>query len=122
MNEINDADMLDIQTDDDVVIVLFRQPSIGGIGQVEKIADTLRQLVAEHEPCKMVVDFSNVCFFSSQMLGLLVDLWRRMKDAGGTMLISGINPQMTRVFKITHLNKLFEFYEDTEAAVSALRT
>jgi anti-anti-sigma factor len=54
------------------------------------------------------------------MLGLLVDIWRRMKDRGGTLLISGINPQMTRVFRITHLDKLFEFYENTDAAVASL--
>jgi anti-sigma B factor antagonist len=113
--------MLDITTDNDVLVVLFKQASIGGIGEVEKIADTLRRLVGTQQPCKMVIDFSQVSFFSSQVLGLLVELWRRMKDTGGALLISGINPQLTRVFRITHLDKLFEFYEDTSAAVAALR-
>ena len=89
---------------------------------METIAETLRNLIQNQNTSKMVVDFSNVCFFSSQLLGLLVDIWRRMKETGGTLLISGINPQLTRVFRITHLDKLFDFYDDTEAAVSALRT
>lgn len=122
MDEIKNTEILDIKKDNDVLVVLFRQPSISGIGEMEKIAETLQDLIRNYHTRKMVIDFSNVCFFSSQMLGLLVNIWRRMKDIEGTLLISGINPQLTRVFRITHLDKLFDFYDDPEAAVSALRT
>ena len=122
MNETHNTEMLDIRRDNGVFVVSFKQASIGGIGEVEKIAETLRELIKDQDVCNMVVDFSTVSFFSSQMLGLLVDIWRRIKDRGGKLLISGINPQLTRVFRITHLDKLFDFYENPEAAVSALRT
>jgi len=122
LNETHNTEMLDIRTENGVFVVSFKQASIGGIGEVEKIAETLRGLIKDQDVCNMVVDFSTVSFFSSQMLGLLVDIWRRTKDKGGTLLISGINPQLTRVFRITHLDKLFNFYENTEAAISALRT
>ena len=107
LNDMSNTEILDIKTDNDVVIVVFKQASIGGIEGIEKIAERLRSVIGEHEGCKMVVDFSNVRFFSSQMLGLLVDVWRRIKDKDGVLLISGINPQLTRVFRITHLDKLF---------------
>ncbi|MHC4906072.1 MAG: STAS domain-containing protein [Planctomycetota bacterium] len=122
MDEIKNTEILDINVDNDVLIVLFRQPSISGIGEMEKIAETLQDLIRTHQTRKMVIDFSDVCFFSSQMLGLLVNIWRRMKDTGGSLLICGINPQLTRVFRITHLDKLFDFYDNLDAAVSALRT
>jgi anti-sigma B factor antagonist len=54
------------------------------------------------------------------MLGLLVDIWRRLKDCGGVVVISGINPNLTRVFRITNLDKVFEFYPDIESALKAL--
>jgi anti-sigma B factor antagonist len=122
LNESRNTETLDIRTDEGVIIVSFKQASIGGIGEVEKIAETLRSLITDPDACNMVVDFSSVSFFSSQMLGVLVDIWRRMKDKNGTLSISGINPQLTRVFRITHLDNLFKFYENTEAAISALRT
>ncbi|MEN8127358.1 MAG: STAS domain-containing protein [Planctomycetota bacterium] len=122
MSETYNTDMLDVRTEGGVFVVSFRQASIAGIGEVEKIAETLRGLIQDQDICRMVIDFSDVSFFSSQMLGLLVDIWRRTKDRGGTLLISGINPQLTRVFRITHLDKLFDFHETTEAAVSALQT
>ena len=122
MNETHNTEMLDIKEENGVFVVSFKQASIGGIGEVEKIAETLRELIKDQDVCNMVVDFSTVSFFSSQMLGLLVDIWRRIKDKGGALLISGINPQLTRVFRITHLDKLFDFHETTEAAVSSLHT
>ena len=122
MNETHNTEMLDVRTENGVFVVSFKQASIAGIGEVEKIAETLRGLIQDQDVCNMVVDFSNVSFFSSQMLGLLVDIWRRTKDRGGKLLISGINPQLTRVFRITHLDKLFDFHENTEAALSALHT
>ncbi|RKY09428.1 MAG: hypothetical protein DRP56_02635 [Planctomycetota bacterium] len=121
MNETHNTEMLAVSEEDGVFVVSFKQASIGGIGEVEKVAETLRGLIRDGDICDIVVDFSNVSFFSSQMLGLLVDIWRRIKDKGGTLLISGINPQLTRVFRITHLDKLFEFHENTEAALSALQ-
>ena len=112
--------IIDISSVGDVFVVSLNQASIGGMEGIERIRETLRGIVEDGKPRKLVIDFSAVRFFSSQMLGLLVDLWRRMKDVGGAVLISGINPQLTRVFRITHLDKIFEFYENTEAAVSAL--
>ncbi len=122
MNEICNTEMLGIKTEGGVFVVSFKQASIGGIGEVEQIAETLRGLIQDQDTCNMVIDFSNVSFFSSQMLGLLVDVWRRTKDKDGALLISGINPQLMRVFRITHLDKLFKFHENPEAALSALRT
>lgn len=121
MNETNHTGMLDIRTEEGAVVVSFKQASIGSIGEVEKIAEALHGLIQDQDVRNIVVDFCDVSFFSSQMLGLLVDVWRRTKDRGGTLLISGINPQLTRVFRITHLDKLFDFHETTEAAISALR-
>lgn len=112
---------LDVSSEADVLIVSLRQTSIEGITGVENVADTLRSMIRDTQSRKLVIDFSQVRFFSSQMLGLLVDLWRRMKDVGGSLTISGIDPQLTRVFRITHLDKLFNFYDNTESAVASLR-
>jgi len=121
LNEVNYTEMLNIKSENGLFVVNFRHPSIGGIGEVEQIAQVLRGLIPKHQMCNMIIDFSDVSFFSSQMLGLLVDIWQRVKAGGGRLLICGINPQLTRVFRITHLDKLFDFYETTEAAVAALQ-
>jgi len=117
---MTDEQMIDVNNIGDVCVVSLHQTAIGEQEGIEHIRQTLRHIVRDEHPSQLVIDFSSVRFFSSQMLGLLVDLWRRMKNAGGGLLISGINPQLTRVFRITHLDNLFDFYEDTDAAVAAV--
>ncbi len=117
---MTDRAIVEVSTTDGIFVVTFNQPSIHGPAQVETIAETLRSFIQDRGPDHLIVDFADVVFFSSQMLGLLVDLWRRMKAVGGKLVISGINPQLNRVFRITHLDKIFEFYDDTQAAVAAI--
>ncbi len=112
--------IIQISTDGNVTIVSFGIETITGLSGLEQINERLRSLIADDQPAKIVVDFDGVKFFSSQVLGLLVDIWRRLSDYGGIMLISGINPQLNRVFKITNLDKIFEFYPDRASAVKAM--
>ena len=79
-------------------------------GPAQKIADGLKE---------MVIDFENVKFFSSAVLGLLLDIRAKLKTYEGEVVISGINPQLYRVFKITNLDKIFRFFPDKQSAIRA---
>ena len=67
----------------------------------------------------IVFDFECVKFFSSQVLGLLLDIRSKLMTLGGELVISAIDPQLFRVFKITNLDKIFKFYPDKDSAVKA---
>jgi anti-sigma B factor antagonist len=112
--------IMELETRGEVLIVRFDAPAIGAAANLEQLGHDLRDIILQKQPSRMVIDFTRVSFFSSQMLGLLVDVWRRLKDCGGTVVISGINPNLTRVFRITSLDKVFDFYPDTETALKAL--
>ena len=112
--------LINIETSGDITVVSFNTPSICGVAGVEKISTELRQFVISTKPKKLIIDFCGVKFFSSQMLGLLVDIWRKLTDAGGQLIISGIDPQLGRVFKITNLDKIFKFYPDRDQAINAM--
>jgi len=111
--------IMQISKEGDVTVVSFGLETITGLSGLEEISRQLRALINDEKPGKLIVDFAGVKFFSSQMLGLLVDTWRKLGDYGGTVLISGINPQLNRVFKITNLDKIFDFYPDQVSAVKA---
>lgn len=117
---MDEKSMIEITTADDVTVVSFSAESITGVSGLDRISEKLREFISANQPSKMVVDFCGVKFFSSQVLGLLVDVWRRLSDYGGVVLISGINPQLSRVFKITSLDKIFRFYADKAGAVKAI--
>ena len=111
--------IIEIEPRGSVSVMSFASASIGGIDDIEQISTEVRGYIEKNQPRRVVVDFNGVKFFSSQMLGLLVDIWRRLREYDGKVFISGINPQLGRVFKITNLDRIFEFYPDMESAVAA---
>jgi anti-sigma B factor antagonist len=110
---------IEIKKIEDIAVVVFNTASIFDVGGIEKVSVKIKQFIADNNPKKMVIDFTQVKFFTSQVLGLLLDLWRKLQASGGEVVISGINPQLHRVFKITNLDKIFRFFPDSESALKA---
>ncbi len=65
----------------------------------------------------MVLDFGNVRFFSSAVLGLLIRISKRIYEGEGQLKLCNINPKIYEVFKITRLTKTFDIYKDVDSAV-----
>ncbi len=101
-------------------MVAFKSASLGEPEAIAAASKQINEFVRENRPNWVIFDFGAVKFFSSQVLGLLLDVRAKLKESKGEVLISGINPQLYRVFKITNLDKLFRFFPDKEAAVKAL--
>ena len=111
---------VEITTDENTTVIVFNAACISGVEEVQAATEKVTRFISENYPKKVVVDFQQVKFFSSQILGLLMDIWRRLKDYDGRVVISGINPQLHRVFKITNLDKIFEFYPDKQNALESI--
>jgi anti-sigma B factor antagonist len=117
---MEDSKIINITTEGDIAFVSFLKPNVSAVSDVEIMASDLRAFIADSRPKNLVIDFTGLKFFSSQVLGLLVDIWKRLKEFQAKMVICGINPDLSRVFKITNLDSLFEFYPDKQSAVEAL--
>jgi anti-sigma B factor antagonist len=113
---------IEIKKLENAAVVVFNTTSISDVAGIEKVSSQIKQFVADNRPKKMVIDFTQVKFFTSQVLGLLLDTWRKLQASGGEVVISGINPQLHRVFKITNLDKIFRFFPDEQTALKAFDT
>jgi anti-anti-sigma factor len=116
VDEMTDVEIKDVGG---ITVVSFGATSLSDSAGIEKVATRVRRCVADMRPKKMVADFTQVKFFTSQALGLLLDIWRKLQTDGGEIVISGINPQLHRVFKITSLDKIFRFFPDSQSALNA---
>ena len=101
------------QTIQGITIVTFEDESILDPLQVQDIGETLHQLIEEEDRQRLILDFHKVKILSSQMLGVLIGLLKRIRNDRGRIVICGMKPDLHKVFKITNLDKLFTFY-DTE--------
>lgn len=111
---------VDINDQQDVAVLAFTSASICDLAAIDLLSKHIKKYIADKNPRKMVIDFTKVKFFTSQTLGLLLDIWRKLKANNGEVVISGINPQLHRVFRITNLDKIFRFFPDQDSAVKAL--
>ena len=110
-----------ISSENDVTVVSFNAASISNVESITSAAVQIKEFTENHRLSALVFDFSGVRFFCSQVLGLLLDVRANLKAHEAEVVISAINPQLYRVFKITNLDKVFRFFPDKKAAVKAVK-
>lgn len=70
---------------------------------------------------RILLDFTHVRYLSSTMLGRLARLARDVETARGQLKITGLGPVLRDIFKIGHLEPLFEIYDNRADALKAFR-
>ena len=113
---------VEITSGENVVVVAFKAASITNSEEIAAAAKQIKEFIEESHPSRMVFDFGGVKFFSSEVLGMLLDIRAKLKTCDGEVVISAIEPRLHRIFKITSLDKVFKFFPDRESAVRAVST
>lgn len=103
---------------DNVHMVLFKDKKILDDAVLDEIRAELAQLIGKAAGPDVLLDFSNVEFMSSAMLGLLGQLHRKISAGHGRLRMCGIRPEIFQVFKLTNLDKLFSIHKDAPAALA----
>jgi len=108
---------IEVSSDGKTAVVAFTAPTITDVGLITAASEQMKQYVQKNHPKTVVFDFTSVKFFSSQVLGLILATRANLQPSGGEVVISGINPRLHRIFKITNLDKIFRFSPDQRSAV-----
>ena len=103
----------------DVTIVNFNDPSLLDMMQVEQIGKELHKLVDERAYKKILLDFTKVKLLSSSALGVLITLQKKAREIKGRVVLCGLRPELRKVFKITSMDRLFDFYDDESAGLAS---
>ena len=69
---------------------------------------------------EVVVDFSDTTFIDSTTLGVLVGGVKRLRPNGGRLALVCNDRNITKIFEITGLNKVFPIYESRAEAVESI--
>ena len=102
-----------------VVVANFTDASILDAQAIEAIGLQLYELIDEQAQRKILLDFSRVRFLSSSLLGVLISLRKKAEAIKGQVAICGLRKDLKKPFKITHLDKLFKFYDEEEEALNS---
>lgn len=106
-------------TKDDILTVVFDDARILDETKLEKLGSELLEVLGKTSEGRIILDFRNVKFMSSSMLGKLVQLHKKAVEYKAKLKFCSIDPEIRQVFKITRLDKLFQIEPDEAAARTA---
>ena len=108
-----DQEQIVVQQIKDVTVATFHASRILDAAQVEALGEELYALVDRKDRRKLILDFTEVRFLSSAMLGVLLNLRNKADRVRGRIVLCGLRAELHKVFRITKIDKLFDFF-DTE--------
>jgi anti-sigma B factor antagonist len=105
---------------ENATVVTFTDEKILEEKDIQALQDSIMSVIDQAERLNLILDFCNVRFLSSAVLGLLIRISKRIYEHDGQLRLCNINPKIYEVFKITRLTKIFEIYQDTTSAIESL--
>ncbi len=118
---MSDESSLNITEQDDISVIGFANAAALNAYSIADTAKELYALIDKFGRRRLLLDLSTVQMLSSQSLGVFLTMKEKLKQIDGKLAISGIDPKLYRVFKITKLQEVFEFFDDVETAVSQMK-
>ena len=114
-----DESRLRVKNEGDVTQVEFVDRNILDEGFIQQIGAEIDDIIESQSHPKLLLSFNNVDHLSSAALGTLITIHQKVKEKGGQLRLSDIDPQIHEVFIITKLDKLFEIHDDAESAMAS---
>jgi anti-sigma B factor antagonist len=105
---------------DNATIVTFVDEKILEEMDIHALQESVMSVIEEAERVNLILDFCNVRFLSSAVLGLLMRISKKVYEQEGRLRLCNISPRIYEIFKITRLNKIFDIYENVESAAESL--
>ncbi len=113
---------ISVEYAENATITTFTDEKILEEKDIKALQESIMSVIEEGGRINLILDFCNVRFLSSAVLGLLIRISKRIYECDGQLRLCNINPKIYEVFKITRLTKIFDIYPDVAGAVENLPT
>src|SRR4051794_39045468 len=104
-----------------VRLIRLSLPETMDSGEFDRLNESMLSAVAEAAAGGWVLDLSNLAYAGSSVLGLLVNLRQRIKQAGGRLVLCGLSETLLQTFRTCSLERLFVIRRTPEDAAARAR-
>ena len=111
---------ISVEYSDNAVVVTFVDEKILEEYDILALQESIMSVVNQGKKINLILNFQNVKFLSSSVLGLLIRVVKKIYERDGQLRLCSIAPKIQDVFKITRLTKIFDIYPDVETASESL--
>lgn len=113
--------MISVEYAGNTTIVRFTDEKILEEKDIKALADSILPIIESASGrINLILDFGNVRFLSSAVLGLLIRISKRIYECEGQLRLCNISPKIYEIFKITRLTKTFDIHDSVESAIEDL--
>ena len=96
---------IQIRESGDFIFVTFTDSRILDETKIQENGSRLMSLIDEHSAKRMCLDFRNVSFMSSGMLGKIILFAKKCRSSNIELRLCEIDPAIMEVFKLMNLNQ-----------------
>ncbi len=103
----------------DVTVIYFNENKILDEAKIQQIHSELNEKLGDVRAGKLLLNFANVTFMSSAMIGKIILLNKKCKGADIKFKLCNISDNVMEVFKLMRLNKVLDIQADEEKALAS---
>ncbi len=85
---------------------------------LSEFSGTVTSLIAAGNR-KIIIDLTTVNYVDSATIGCLMDLYRQMTAAGGTLKLAGVNKRVETMLTMTGAHNFLDIHSDESSAVKS---
>lgn len=101
-------------------VVDFQTESLMNPRDVEQVGQGLYRLVDEQNARQVLLDFTRVKYLSSQAIGIILTLNKKLSQfKGATLTLCGVGQTLLQLLKITRLDKILKVVPTQAEALKA---
>lgn len=89
---------------------------------IEQASDLVLGPISRMETPLVIIDLSEVDYFGSVFLSLLLRTWKSVFQHGGTMVLCGVSKRARELLKLTALDTLWAIYDTRTEAMEVLQS
>ena len=119
-DRMNAEGLFELQQQGDVTIVRFIASRILDNDTIQRMGDSLFQIVDQDGVHKLVINLREVSFLSSAALNRLILLKKKVLQHDGKLKLVEMKPEIRRVFEISRLDTFFDILDDQATALEQL--
>jgi anti-sigma B factor antagonist len=108
-----------IRNDGGITVVEFMNVRMLDDTNIKLMGVELKALVDKTLDLRFIVDFSNIHYMSSIVLGKIMELYKQISARKGKLKLCGIDPKILEVFKIMKLDKVLDIHKDFKSAFNS---
>lgn len=111
--------MLSTTTENNITIATIEGTNKLTATNAEGFKAELNSLLQKKESNRLALDLSHIDFIDSSGFSCFISAMKTVNDNDGSLKICNINEEVLRIFKMLHLDQIFDVYASREDCLKA---